>query len=49
MEVLSDWYLNLRTDSDLLRIALDANANKELISIEKEQLNINLFLKIQKK
>jgi extracellular factor (EF) 3-hydroxypalmitic acid methyl ester biosynthesis protein len=49
MEVLSDWYLNLRTDSDLYRIALDANTNKELISIEKEPLNINLFLKIRKK
>ena len=48
MEVLSDWYLNLRTESDLYRIASDANVNKELVSIDKEPLGINLFLKIRK-
>lgn len=49
MEVLSDWYLNLRTESDLFRIASDANINKELVSVDKEPLGINLFLKIRKK
>jgi extracellular factor (EF) 3-hydroxypalmitic acid methyl ester biosynthesis protein len=49
MEVLSDWYLNLRTESDLFRIASDANIDKELVSVEKEPLGINLFLKIRKK
>jgi hypothetical protein len=49
MEVLSDWYLNLRTESDLFRIASDANVNKELVSVDKEPLGINLFLKIRKK
>jgi hypothetical protein len=48
MEVLSDWYLNLRTESDLYRIASDANVNNELVSVEKEPLGINLFLKIRK-
>ena len=48
MEVLSDWYLNLRTESDLFRIASDANINKELVSVDKEPLGINLFLKIRK-
>jgi hypothetical protein len=48
MEVLSDWYLNLRTESDLFRIASDANIDKELVSVEKEPLGINLFLKIKK-
>ncbi len=48
MEVLSDWYLNLRTESDLFRIASDANVDKELVSVEKEPLGINLFLKIKK-
>jgi hypothetical protein len=48
MEVLSDWYLNLRTESDLYRIASDANINNELVSIDKEPLGINLFLKIRK-
>jgi len=49
MEVMSDWCLNLRTESDLVQIALDARLNRELISIEKEQLNINLFPMIRKK
>jgi len=48
MENLSDWYLNLRTESDLYRIASDAGIDKELVSIEKEPLGINLFLKIRK-
>jgi extracellular factor (EF) 3-hydroxypalmitic acid methyl ester biosynthesis protein len=49
MEVLSDWYLNLRTESDLFRIASEANINKELVTVDKEPLGINLFLKIRKK
>ena len=49
MEVLSDWYLNLRAESDLYRIASDANIDKEMVSIDKEPLGINLFLKIRKK
>ena len=47
MEVI-DWYLNARTESDLFRIASDANIDKELVSVEKEPLGINLFLKIKK-
>jgi extracellular factor (EF) 3-hydroxypalmitic acid methyl ester biosynthesis protein len=48
MEVLSDWYLNLRTESDLFRVASDAFVDKELVSIDKEPLGINFFLKIRK-
>ena len=48
MENLSDWYLNLRTESDLYRIASDAGIDKELVSVDKESLGINLFLKIKK-
>ena len=48
MEVLSDWYLNLRTESDLFRVSSDAFIDKELVSIDKESLGINLFLKIRK-
>jgi extracellular factor (EF) 3-hydroxypalmitic acid methyl ester biosynthesis protein len=48
MEVLSDWNLNLRTESDLFRIASAANIDTELVSVEKEPLGINLFLKIRK-
>jgi extracellular factor (EF) 3-hydroxypalmitic acid methyl ester biosynthesis protein len=48
MEVLSDWYLNLRTESDLFRIASNANVDSEMVSVDKEPLGINLFLKIRK-
>lgn len=48
MEVISDWYLNHRTASDLFRIASEANIDKEMVSVEKEPLGINLFLKIRK-
>ena len=48
MEVISDWYLNLRTESDLFRIASDAGIDKEMVSVEKEPLGINLFLKIRR-
>jgi hypothetical protein len=48
METLSDWYLNLRTESDLYRIAADAVIDKELVDVDKEPLGINLFLKIKK-
>ncbi len=47
MEVI-DWHLNSRTESDLFRIASDANIDKEMVSVEKEPLGINLFLKIRK-
>jgi extracellular factor (EF) 3-hydroxypalmitic acid methyl ester biosynthesis protein len=47
MDVI-DWNLNHRTESDLFRIALDANIDKEMVSVEKEPLGINLFLKIRK-
>ena len=48
MEVMSDWYLNLRTESDLFRIASDANIDNEMVSVDKEPLGVNLFLKIRK-
>jgi hypothetical protein len=49
MDVVLDWHLNPRTESDLFRIASDANIDKEMVSVEKEPLGINLFLKIKKK
>jgi hypothetical protein len=47
MEVISDWRLNYRTESDLFHIASDANVDAEMVSVEKEPLGINLFLKIR--
>jgi extracellular factor (EF) 3-hydroxypalmitic acid methyl ester biosynthesis protein len=45
---LIDWCLNLRTESDLFRLAADASIEKEMVSVDKEPLGINLFLKIRK-
>ncbi len=46
MEVLSDWYLNYRSRSDLLSIALEAGLDEKMAKIDTEPLGINLFLKI---
>lgn len=48
MENIIEWVLNLRTESDLFRIAGDAGVDKELVSIDKEPLGINLFLVLRK-
>lgn len=48
MEVLSDWYLNLRSESDLFHVASEANIDMEQVTIDKEPLGVNLFLKIKK-
>lgn len=47
MEVLSDWYLVHRSKSDLVRMALEAEAAKELVEVEMEELGVNLFLRIK--
>ncbi len=48
MENIMEWYLNLRTESDLYRISADAGVDKELMSIDREPLGINLFLILRK-
>ncbi|MEN8201566.1 MAG: class I SAM-dependent methyltransferase [Bacteroidota bacterium] len=47
MEVLSDWYLVHRSKNDLVRMALEAEASKELVEVEMEELGVNLFLRIK--
>ncbi len=47
MEVLSDWYLVHRSKNDLIRMALEAEAAKELVEVEMEELGVNLFLRIK--
>jgi len=47
MEVLSDWYLVHRSKNDLLRMALEAEADEELVEVEMEELGVNLFLRIK--
>lgn len=48
MEVLSDWYLNHRSNYDLIRLAVEAKVSEENISIDQEELGVNLFLRLKK-
>lgn len=47
MEVLSDWYINHRSRYDLIRMAVEAKVNEEQVIVEKEELGINLFMRIK--
>jgi hypothetical protein len=47
MEVLSDWYLNHRSKNDLVRMALEANAEEDSVDVDMEELGVNLFLRIK--
>jgi len=47
MEVLSDWYLHHRSKYDLIRMAVEAEADEENVKIDMEELGINLFLRIR--
>lgn len=47
MEVLSDWYLVHRSKHDLVRMALEAEANEEQVEVDMEELGVNLFLRIK--
>ena len=46
MEVMTEWHLNYRDEEHLVALAEKAGINLEKISIKKEPLGINLFLKI---
>jgi extracellular factor (EF) 3-hydroxypalmitic acid methyl ester biosynthesis protein len=47
MEVLSDWYLVHRSKHDLIRLALEAEANEAMVEVDMEALGVNLFLRIR--
>lgn len=47
MEVLSDWYLHHRSKYDLIRMAVDAGSDEDKVTIDMEELGINLFLRIR--
>jgi hypothetical protein len=47
MEVLSDWYLHHRSKYDLIRMAVEAEAHEDKVSVDMEELGINLFLRIR--
>ncbi len=47
MEVLSDWYLNHRSRFELLKLAIEADVKEENISVDSEELGVNLFLRMK--
>ena len=47
MEVLSDWYLNHRSRFELMKLAIDSGIDEDLISVDSEELGVNLFLRIK--
>jgi SAM-dependent methyltransferase len=48
MEILGDWFLNHRSEDELMRFALQAGISKDDIEVIREPLGINLFLKVRK-
>ncbi len=48
MEILGDWFLNHRSEDELMRFALQAGISKNNIEVIREPLGINLFLKVRK-
>ena len=47
MEVMTEWHLNYRNEKHLKSLANQAGIDDERITVEKEPLGINLFLKIR--
>lgn len=47
MEVLSEWYLNHRSKYDLMKLAVDAGIDENLVQIDMEELGVNLFLRLK--
>jgi SAM-dependent methyltransferase len=48
MEILGDWFLNHRSEDELMRFALQAGISRNNIEVIREPLGINLFLKVRK-
>lgn len=48
MEIFGEWFLFHRTERELTDLALCAGIEKEDISVDREPLGINLFLRIKK-
>ena len=44
MELLCDWHLNHRTESQLMELAISAGFSRAAVSIGREERNVNLFL-----
>ncbi|MBT3208221.1 MAG: class I SAM-dependent methyltransferase [Bacteroidetes bacterium] len=49
MEIMGDWFLNYRSEEELIKIAENANVPNKQINLESEPLGINLFMRIKKR
>ncbi len=47
MEAMGEWYLNHRSEFDLMKHSIDAGVEEERIMVDREPLGINLFLRIK--
>lgn len=47
MEAFGEWYLIHRSEYELMKLSVDAGVSEENISIDREPLGINLFLRIR--
>ncbi|HHJ11240.1 MAG TPA: class I SAM-dependent methyltransferase [Bacteroidetes bacterium] len=48
MHALLEWHLNQRSPHDLVRYALEAGVRKDNVTVDKEPLEVNLFLRVKK-
>jgi SAM-dependent methyltransferase len=48
MEILGDWFLNHRSEEELIKFALQAGVPDNKIEVTSEPLGINLFLRVKK-
>lgn len=48
MEVILQWYLHHRSESELIELGLLAGVSREKISVKSEQTGVNLFLHLKK-
>ncbi len=47
MELIGDWYLQHRSEDELIKMAIDAGARKENVFVGKEMEGVNLFLHVK--
>ena len=48
MEIILQWYLHHRSEEDLINLALEAGIERDKISVNSEEIGVNLFLHLKK-
>ena len=47
MEIFGEWFLNHRTEEQLIQLAIESGFNENQVSIDREKENVNLFLHLR--